>query len=208
MIEAISLAAGLAWASGVRLYLTALLTGFCGLIGACRLPDGLHFLASPWALAPFALLAAAEFLADKVPAFDSLWDALHTFIRIPAGALLAAAVAGRGDPLLATAAGLFGAMLAGTAHLTKAGARALINLSPEPLSNWAASAAEDVLCCVGVLLALFFPLPFIALLTAFLLAAGWALPRLWRGVQGGWRGMAAHLVRAAPPSHRPRDRRR
>jgi hypothetical protein len=195
MLEALSLSAGLAWASGLRLYLTVLLVGLFERVGLVQLPDSLHVLASPWVMGAAALLAVAEFLADKIPAFDSLWDALHTVIRIPAGAVLAAAAVGQADPGVVAAAALAGGTLAGAAHLAKAGTRAMINLSPEPLSNWAASFTEDILVFVGLSLALFVPLLFLALLFAFLLLAGWALPRLWRGVQGGFRGMANHMVK-------------
>lgn len=119
---------------------------------------------------------------------------MHTFIRIPAGAVLAAGALGHADPALLTVAALAGGTLAGTAHLAKAGTRALINLSPEPVSNVVTSGAEDGMTFVGVLLALFVPLLFLVLLAAFLLVAAWALPRLWRGVQGGFRGMATHMV--------------
>ncbi|RKP43751.1 DUF4126 domain-containing protein [Trinickia fusca] len=194
MLDALSLGAGLSWASGLRLYLTVLLVGVFARLGIVHLPDTLSALASPWVIGTAAVLTVAEFLADRIPAFDSLWDAIHTFIRIPAGALLAAGSLGHADPALLTVAALAGGTLAGSAHLTKAGTRALINLSPEPLSNWIASSTEDVLVCVGLALALFVPLLFLLLMVGFLAFSSWALPRLWRGVQGGFRGMAAHMV--------------
>ncbi|MGN6316235.1 DUF4126 domain-containing protein [Trinickia sp.] len=194
MLDALSLGAGLSWASGLRLYLTVLLVGVFARLGIVHLPDTLSALASGWVIATAAVLAVVEFLADRIPAFDSLWDAIHTFIRIPAGALLAAGSLGHADPTLLTVAALAGGALAGSAHLTKAGTRALINLSPEPFSNWIASSTEDVLVCVGLALALFVPLVFLVLMAGFLAFAAWALPRLWRGVQGGFRGMAAHMV--------------
>ena len=193
-MEALSLAAGLSWGSGLRLYLTVLIAGVLQRIGVIHLPDTLAVLASPWVIGIAAALTIVEFFADKVPAVDSLWDALHTFIRIPAGALLAAGALGHADPALMTVAALAGGTLAGTAHLAKAGTRALINLSPEPVSNVVTSTAEDGITFVGVLLALFVPLLFLVLLAGFLLVAAWALPRLWRGVQGGFRGMATHMV--------------
>ncbi|HEY1609684.1 MAG TPA: DUF4126 domain-containing protein [Paraburkholderia sp.] len=193
-MEPLSLAAGLSWGSGLRLYLTVLIAGALDRLGVIHLPDTLAVLASPWVIGVAAALTIIEFFADKVPAVDSLWDALHTFIRIPAGALLAAGALGHADPRLMTVAALAGGTLAGTAHLAKAGTRALINLSPEPVSNVVASTAEDGITFVGVLLALFVPLLFLLLLACFLLVAAWALPRLWRGVQGGFRGMANHMV--------------
>jgi hypothetical protein len=194
MLDALSLGAGLSWASGLRLYLTVLLVGVFARLGIVHLPDTLSALSSGWVIGAAAVLSVVEFLADRIPAFDSLWDAVHTFIRIPAGALLAVGSVGHADPALLTIAALAGGTLAGSAHLAKAGTRALINLSPEPFSNWVASSMEDVLVCVGLALALFVPLAFLVLMAAFLAFAGWVLPRLWRGVQGGFRGMAAHMV--------------
>ncbi|MFM0738925.1 DUF4126 domain-containing protein [Paraburkholderia xenovorans] len=194
MLESLSLAAGLSWGSGLRLYLTVLLAGVFERLGFIHLPDTLSALSSPWVIGVAAVLTLTEFLADKIPAFDSLWDAIHTFIRIPAGAVLAAGALGHADPALLTVAALAGGTLAGTAHLAKAGTRALINLSPEPVSNVVTSTAEDGLVFGGMLLALFVPLLFLVLMVGFLMLAGWALPRLWRGVQGGFRGMATHMV--------------
>lgn len=194
MVEAISLGAGLAWASGLRLYLTVLIAGVFARAGFIHLPGTLAVLTSPWVIGSAAVLAVAEFLADKVPAFDSLWDAVHTFIRIPAGAVLAAASLGHADPALLVVAGLAGGTLAGSAHIAKAGTRALINLSPEPISNWIASTTEDGLTVGGLVLAFFVPLLFLALMIGFLAFSAWALPRLWRGVSGGFRGMANHMV--------------
>lgn len=194
MLDALSLGAGLSWASGLRLYLTVLVVGVCARLGIVHLPDTLSALASGWVIGVAGILAVVEFLADRIPAFDSLWDAIHTFIRIPAGALLAAGSLGHADPTLLTVAALAGGALAGSAHLAKAGTRALINLSPEPFSNWVASSTEDVLVCVGLALALLAPFVFLVLMAGFLAFAAWALPRLWRGVQGGFRGMAAHMV--------------
>ncbi|MEX3930938.1 DUF4126 domain-containing protein [Paraburkholderia phymatum] len=194
MLEPLSLAAGLSWGSGLRLYLTVLIAGVFGRAGIIHLPDTLSVLQSPWVIGAAAILTLAEFLADKIPAFDSLWDAIHTFIRIPAGAVLAVGALGHADPLLMTIAALAGGTLAGASHLTKAGTRALINLSPEPVSNVVTSAAEDGLVFGGLLLALFVPVLFLVLLVGFLVLASWALPRLWRGVQGGFRGMATHMV--------------
>jgi hypothetical protein len=194
MLEPLSLAAGLSWGSGLRLYLTVLIAGLFARFGIIHLPDTLSALSSPWVIGVAAALAIAEFLADKIPAFDSLWDAVHTFIRIPAGAMLAAGALGHADPALLTVAALAGGTLAGTAHLTKAGTRALINLSPEPVSNVVTSTAEDGLVFGGLLLALFVPVVFLVLLVGFLMVAGWILPRLWRSVQGGFRGMATHMV--------------
>jgi hypothetical protein len=194
MLEALSLAAGLSWASGLRLYLTVFVAGLFERMGLVHLPDTLSVLGSPWVIGVAAVLAIVEFFADKIPAFDSLWDAIHTFIRIPAGAVLAVGAIGHADPVMLTIAALAGGTLAGAAHLAKAGTRALINLSPEPFSNWVASTTEDLGALIGITLALFVPVLFLFLIVAFLLFAGWALPRLVRGVRGGVSRMANHMV--------------
>jgi hypothetical protein len=194
MLEALSLAAGLSWASGLRLYLTVFVAGLFERMGLVHLPDTLSVLGSPWVIGVAAALAIVEFFADKIPAFDSLWDAVHTFIRIPAGAMLAVGAIGHADPVMLTIAALAGGTLAGAAHLAKAGTRALINLSPEPFSNWVASTTEDLGALIGITLALFVPVLFLFLIVAFLLFAGWALPRLVRGVRGGVSRMANHMV--------------
>lgn len=192
MLGPLSLAAGLSWGSGLRLYLTVLIVGVLERLGWVHLPDTLAVLASPWVIGVAAALASVEFLADKIPAVDSLWDAFHTFIRIPAGAVLAAGAVGHADPALIAVAALAGGTLAGAAHLTKAGTRALINLSPEPVSNIVTSSAEDGITVAGVLMSLFAPLLFLVLIVLFLCVAAWALPWLWRGVRGAFSGIASH----------------
>ena len=194
MLESISLAAGLSWAAGLRLYLTVLLAGLCANLGLIHLPLALQGLASPWLILAALALALIECGADKIPAFDSLWDALHTLIRIPAGGLLAAGAMGYADPRVMLAVALGGGVLACAAHLTKAGVRAVINLSSSWILGRSASIAEELLVLGGLALAFCAPLVFLALLAAFLLVAIWVLPRLWRGIRGGWRGMALHMV--------------
>jgi hypothetical protein len=129
------------------------------------------------------VLFGLEFFADKVPGVDTVWDAVHTFIRIPAGAVLAAAAVASADPGLAVAAGLLGGVIAAGTHLTKAGSRALINTSPEPVSNWAASLGEDAISVLGLYAALKYPILFLVLLVLFIGLAVWLLPRIWRGVK-------------------------
>lgn len=178
-----TLVAALGWTSGLRLYATIFFIGLLHYSGAHPLPESLAVLAHPWVLAVSGLLFATEFLADKLPGFDSLWDALHTFIRIPGGALLAAAAVVDADPGLALAAGLLGGTLAAGAHFTKAGGRALINLSPEPATNWLASLAEDVLSLGALWTAVKFPLLALILIGLLALACMLLLPRLWRGIR-------------------------
>lgn len=183
MLETAALAAGMSWASGIRLYLAVLAAGVLARLGWLELPGGLEVLSSWWVIGIAAVLATAEFVADKVPGFDTVGDGIQTFIRIPAGAVLAAAAFGHMDPQWMVGAGLIGGTLAGTAHAAKAGTRALINVSPEPFSNWVASFTEDVTATGGLLLAFFLPLLFLVLLGVFLVVAIWLLPRLWRGVR-------------------------
>lgn len=179
----LALITGLGWTSGVRFYATLFVLGLLHRTGIYPLPDALEVLAHPWALAVSGLLFVTEFFADKIPGVDSLWDAIHTFIRIPGGALLAAAAVAGGDPGLTLAAGLLGGTVAAGAHFTKAGSRAWINTSPEPFSNWAASFSEDAASLGALWLALQYPLLFLALLLVFVLAALWLLPKLWRGIR-------------------------
>lgn len=183
MLETAALAAGLSWTSGFRLYLAVFAAGALGRAGWLHLPPGLQMLESWWVIGLAGVLAVAEFLADKIPGFDSVWDGVQTFIRIPAGAILAAAAFGQLDPQWMVVAGLLGGTLAGTAHATKAGTRALLNASPEPFSNWAASFSEDVAASGGLLLAFSAPVAFLLVLALLLAIAAWLLPKLWRAVQ-------------------------
>lgn len=187
---ALALITGLGWTSGVRFYAVLFILGIVGRTQLYALPASLEILTHPWVLGISGLLCLAEFLADKVPGLDSVWDAVHTFIRIPGGALLAAAAVIDSDPGLALAAGLLGGTIAAGAHFTKAGSRALINLSPEPFSNWTASLTEDTLALAALWTMLMYPLLFLGLLVLFLLLAAWMLPRLWRGVRGTYATLA------------------
>jgi hypothetical protein len=182
-LTAIATAAGLGWASGMRLYAVLFFLGVLQHAGIYTLPPDLQVLAHPAVMAVSGALFLMEFLADKVPGVDSLWDALHTFIRIPAGAVLAAAAVASTDPGFTVAAGLLGGVMAAGTHLTKAGGRALINTSPEPFSNWTASLGEDFLSVLGLFAALKYPLLFLFLLVLFIAAAIFLLPKLWRGIK-------------------------
>lgn len=183
VLTATAMAAGLGWASGVRLYAALFFLGLLQHAGIYALPQNLQVLAHPTVMAVSGFLFCVEFFADKIPGLDTLWDALHTFIRIPAGAVLAAAAVASGDPALGIAAGLLGGVIAAGTHLTKTGSRALINTSPEPFSNWTASFSEDTLALAGLWTALKYPLVFLALLAIFILLALWLLPKLWRGLK-------------------------
>lgn len=178
--QLLAIAAVLGFASGIRLYAVLAFIGFVGWMGWVELPSGLQLLADPRLLIATTTLTLVEFFADKIPAVDSLWDAAHTLIRIPAGAALAAGVLGGDSMVWATIAALLGGSLAATSHLTKAGSRAAINTSPEPFSNLTASATEDV--TVGGLLLLVLTHPYIALAIVLVLVgvALWLLPKLLR----------------------------
>ncbi len=181
-LSQLALAGGLAWASGIRLYVTILVVGLLGRYGYLHLPEPLLVLQHTWVLAAAGIMAAGEFLADKIPAFDSVWDALHTFIRIPAGALLAWGAMGDSTPALQLAAALVGGLITSGTHLTKSGSRAAINTSPEPFTNWTASAGEDGLVLAGLWLAIAHPLGFLVALVLFLCLVAWLLPKLFRFV--------------------------
>ncbi len=138
-----ALAAALGWASGIRLYLVVFLTGMAGYFGFIPLPSGLHVLQHPAMLAGSGAMLFVEFFADKIPGVDTLWDMIHTVIRVPAGAALAAGVFGADSATMGTLAGLLGGTLAATSHATKLTTRAAINTSPEPFSNIAMSLVEE-----------------------------------------------------------------
>lgn len=179
----LALITGLGWTSGLRFYAVLFFLGLLHRTGIYLLPGSLDMLAHPWVLAISGLLFATEFFADKIPGVDTLWDVVHTFIRSPGGALLAAAAVAGGDPGLALAAGLLGGTAAAGAHFTKAGSRALINTSPEPFSNWIASFSEDAVSLGALWMALLHPLLFLGMLALFVLIALWLLPKLWRGLR-------------------------
>ena len=195
----IAAAAGLGWASGMRLYAVLFFLGVLHHFGIYELPAALHVLAHPAVMTVAGVLFALEFLADKVPGIDTIWDAVHTFIRIPAGALLAAGAVAGADTGLALAAGLLGGALAAGTHFTKAGARALINASPEPVSNWMASFSEDAMSLLGLYAALKYPLLFLGLLALFVLLAIWLLPKIRRGLQRVLGTLRRLLGRSPPP---------
>lgn len=183
LLQSVALASLLAWASGLRLYLVIFAMGVAGHYGYVDLPKGLEVLQHPWVIGAAGFLLLMEFLADKVPYLDSIWDAVHTFIRIPAGALLAAGATGENLSALTVAAGLLGGTITAGTHFAKAGGRAVINTSPEPVSNWGASFTEDALVVSGIWLALTHPVVFLLLLVLFLLLLVWLIPKVWRGIK-------------------------
>ena len=178
--QLIALAGALGWASGIRLYLVVLLTGLAGYLGWMPLPSGLAMLAHPGVLAASGFMVFIEFFADKIPGLDSLWDVVHSVIRIPAGAALAAGVFGADSDAMGLVAALLGGTLAATSFTTKATTRAAINTSPEPFSNIGASLVEDTLVPAGLWLAVAHPIIFIALLALVLVLSVWLIRLCWR----------------------------
>lgn len=179
---AIALSMGAAWASGINLYATILVLGLMGNSGTMPLPESMQIVQEPLVIGASALMYAVEFFADKFPGVDTGWDAIHTFIRIPAGAALAAAATGNVDPSISLAAAIVGGSLTAATHATKAGSRVMINTSPEPVSNWAASISEDLAVFGGLWLALNHPLLFLAALVIFIILLIWLLPKMWRAI--------------------------
>ncbi|MCP4400240.1 MAG: DUF4126 domain-containing protein [bacterium] len=203
IIETLSLTMGAAWASGINLYATIAMLGVLGLTETITLPAGLEILMNPAVIGAAAIMYVVEFFADKIPAVDTTWDAVHTFIRIPLGALLAAGAVGSVNPAITVAALLLGGGLAASTHAAKAGTRVLINTSPEPFTNMAASVSEDVVVVAGLWTALNFPVIFIVLLVVFFVLLIWLMPKIWRGVQKIFRAIGRLFGggKSAPANH-------
>ncbi|HLM01636.1 MAG TPA: DUF4126 domain-containing protein [Pyrinomonadaceae bacterium] len=179
----LSLALGSAWTSGINLYATVSVLGLLQRFGATKLPGGLEVLDNWWIIGIAGFLYLVEFVADKIPYVDSVWDVIHTFIRVPAGAVVAYAATNNLDPTVAVAAGLLGGGLAFSSHGTKAALRATANLSPEPVSNWALSFIEDGIAIIGSFLAVFAPAVIAVVLVVFLAIFFWLLPKFLRAVK-------------------------
>ena len=176
----ISLALGSAWTSGINLYATVTVLGLLQKFGFAKLPGGLHVLDNWVIIGVAGFLFLVEFFADKVPYVDSVWDVIHTFIRVPAGAIVAYAATFELDPSVYIPAVLIGGGLALSSHGTKAAVRAGANLSPEPVSNWVLSIVEDIIAFVGTLLAVFAPVIIMIVLVVFLIFFFWAFPKIVR----------------------------
>ena len=181
--QLVALAAALGWASGIRLYAVLFIVGGLGYLHVVELPGGLATLAHPWVLAASGFMFCVEFFVDKVPGVDTLWDTVHTFIRIPAGAALAASVFGDSSAAAALAAAIVGGSLAAGSHLAKAGGRAVINTSPEPFSNWAASFGEDLAVGTVLWLAFMHPIAALVVLAALVAFTIWLIPKVWRFIR-------------------------
>jgi len=185
----LALALALAWGAGIRVYVVLFACGLAGRMGWVDLPSQMTILSHPLVLGASGFMLVVEFFADKIPWIDSVWDAVHSFIRIPAGAALAAAALGDGGASIPVAAAILGGAVAAGSHFSKAGARSAINMSPEPLSNWTASFFEDALVPAGLWLAIMHPLAFLALLAAGFIATIFMLRWIW----GGLKALAARL---------------
>ena len=181
--QTLALTMGASWASGINLYAAMAMLGFSAATGNFILPPGLEVLANPLVIGAASLMYVVEFFADKVPGVDTTWDGLHTFIRIPAGAMLAAGAVGEVNVAMDVAAALLGGGLATATHVTKAGSRAVINTSPEPFSNWAASVGEDFVVIGGLWAAMHHPWLFLVLLVLSLLFIAWLLPKIGAAIK-------------------------
>ena len=166
----LAMSAAMAWGAGLRLYLVVFVVGLLGKLGYVPLPDTLKLLMNPLVLGAAGFMAFVEFFADKIPWLDSAWDAIHTFLRIPAGAALAAGMLGDSGEGVAMAAAIIGGTLTAGTHFGKAGTRAVANTSPEPFSNIGLSLAEDTMVAGGLALAIANPIIFLVLLLIFVIA--------------------------------------
>jgi len=182
-VQIIALTMGTAWASGINLYAAVFMLGYLGSTGHILLPAELEVVTDPLVMFSAGLMYCIEFFADKTPGVDTAWDTVHTFIRIPLGAVLAMGAVGDTTPVVELAAFLVGGSLTAATHATKAGSRILINTSPEPISNWVASISEDLMVIAGLWTAINHPWVFLGLLILFIGVMIWLLPRIWRGIQ-------------------------
>jgi CBS domain containing-hemolysin-like protein len=190
-LPTLSLALGSAWTSGINLYATITVLGFLQKFGAAKLPGGLDVLDNWWIIGVAGFLYAIEFFADKIPYVDSVWDVIHTFIRVPAGAIVAYAATNQMDESVSMIATLLGGGLAFSSHGTKAAIRATANLSPEPVSNWALSFIEDGIAIIGSILAVFAPVLIAVVLIIFLVFFAWFFPKVVRAVRRLWNATRA-----------------
>jgi|SRR5215813_1521690 len=187
LVSTIALAMGSSWVSGIRLYVAVATLGILGRFAHLPLPGEMSVLMNWWVIGIASAMFVIEFFADKIPYLDSTWDVVHTFIRIPAGAVLAAAAFGDFDRKIQVVALLLGGGLALSAHGTKATTRAAVNLSPEPVSNIVVSLIEDVVSVLSIVLAFVLPIALIILITCFVILSIFLLPKIFRLLRGGYR---------------------
>lgn len=196
-ITTVSTAAGSAWLSGINLYATVVTLGLLQRYQLVKLPGELGILGNWWVIGLAAGLYLVEFIADKIPAVDSVWDALHTFIRVPAGAILAATAFADFDPAVKTAAMIIGGSIALGSHGAKAATRLAANTSPEPFSNITLSLLEDVLAFGSTVLMVFFPVAILVVVIIFLVLLIWLAPKVIRALRRLFARLRAFTARTA-----------
>ncbi len=207
-IAVIASAMGIAWASGINLYATIATLGILANTGSIELPPDLQILSSPAIVMAAGFMYVVEFFMDKIPGVDTGWDAIHTFIRIPAGAVLAAKAIAPIGPEAEAVGMILGGVLVTGSHFTKAGTRVLVNASPEPFTNWALSISEDVIVIGGIWASLQHPVLFIIAMVLVILLMIWLLPKIYRGIKLLFRKIAAFFrgrrpVPEPPPANPP-----
>lgn len=203
VLPTLGLAFGAAWTSGINVYATVATLGLLQHYGVAHLPGGLEALDS-WPVIGVALfMYAVEFVADKIPLVDTIWDAVHTFIRVPAGAIVAGTATADLNPTVHALAWLLGGGLALSTHGTKATARAAVNTSPEPFSNWALSIIEDIVAIGALVLSVLHPVVILVVILIFLLLVAWILPKVWRRL-GRMLAMLRNFLRGRPLSESSR----
>ena len=195
VINTLSIALGSSWTSGINLYAAVAALGIVQRLGLTTLPGGLDILSETWVIAIAATLYVVEFFADKIPYFDSVWDVIHTFIRPPAGAILASASFSDYPAGVQVVVFMLGGGVAATSHATKASTRAMLNVSPEPFSNWVASVVEDISAFVGVIVSIVLPILMILFVLLFTVVAWFFIPKFWRIGK-----RAAKAIRGAKPT--------
>ncbi len=193
-LSTLAFALGPAWISGINLYATVAVLGLLEHFGYAHLPGDLGVLGNWWVIGAAGFLYLVEFLADKIPVVDSAWDAVHTFIRIPAGALLAASAFADFPPAMRIVAFLLGGSMALASHGTKAAVRVAVNTSPEPVSNIVVSTLEDVFAFIATLVLVWKPMVILVAALMFACLAAWMAPKILRAVRGlfgRWRAAAS-----------------
>lgn len=192
LVQVLGLGLGAAWTSGINLYATVAVLGLMQHFHwVSKLPGGLDVLDNPWIIGVAVALYVVEFFADKIPYFDSVWDVIQTFTRVPAGAALALAATYDMNPTVKTVALLLGAGVALSSHGTKTAVRAAANLSPEPFTNWALSIFEDVIAVVGIIVAAVSPVVIIFVIAVFLILIIWVAPKIFRLLRRALRSVRA-----------------
>jgi len=202
-LQALSLAMGTAWTSGINLYATVGALGIAGRMQMIQLPANLEVLTHPAVIAVACVMYLIEFFADKVPYVDNGWDVIHTFIRVPAGAMLAARSLGDLDPALEVAALLAGGAVALAAHGAKTTTRLALNVSPEPFSNWFASVTEDLVVLGSIWMIFHHPLLMLILVVGFLALIVWLTPKLLRLAKRGFQALRDRMRGVKPDQPAP-----